>query len=74
MTILCRIKRQGFDLRVCGTPSKDWLDWLKTAEVPLTEGQKFWLDVGGTPVKPAPRRPGNRRPAPQFDLVDTEEL
>lgn len=39
MTILARVVRPDFELTVCGAPSKAWLDWLLTAEVPLTETQ-----------------------------------
>lgn len=45
MTILCRIEKPGLELTVCGTPSKEWLDWLLTAEVPLTADQMAWRDV-----------------------------
>lgn len=45
MTILCRIERPDFELTVCGAPSKAWLDWLRTAEVPLTACQLAWREV-----------------------------
>jgi hypothetical protein len=67
LTILVRIKAPGCDLTVCGTPSKEWLDWLLTAEVPLTDDQKHWRDLhavatghraGGPRVWPPPGVPG----------------
>ena len=48
MTILARIEKYGPDgkitteLTCCGHPSKAWLDWLKTATVPLTAEQHMW--------------------------------
>lgn len=44
MTILSRVKKPDFELTVCGLPSKAWLEWLKTAEVPLTPGQQWWRE------------------------------
>lgn len=45
MTCLVRVKGPGYDLRVCGTPSRAWLDWLLTAQVPLTDDQTRWRDA-----------------------------
>lgn len=39
MTILARVVKPGFELTVCGQPSKEWLDWLLTTDVPLTADQ-----------------------------------
>ncbi|MGW4525155.1 hypothetical protein [Amycolatopsis sp. NPDC004378] len=44
MTILSRVVKPGFDLTVCGTPSKAWLDWLRTTDAPLTADQIRWRD------------------------------
>lgn len=45
MTILARIEKPGYELTVCGTPSKEWLEWLKTTTLPLTEGQLAWREL-----------------------------
>lgn len=45
MTILLRLEQPGMDLTVCGTPDRAWLDWVRTAEVGLTEGQLMWRDI-----------------------------
>jgi len=37
--ILAAIVKPGVQLIVCGTPSAEWLEWLRTTEVPLTDAQ-----------------------------------
>jgi hypothetical protein len=71
MTILVRVVAPGFELTVCGAPSKAWLDWLRTTDVPLTAAQQSWRDLGSGS---GPRPATTRHPRQQFDLVDTEEL
>jgi hypothetical protein len=42
VTILSRVVEPGVELTVCGAPSKEWYEWLRTAEVPLTVD--MWLE------------------------------
>lgn len=73
MTILVRVESPGYQLIVCGMPTKAWLDWLRTTDTQLTASQKHWRDLSSGDAPPAGRR--RRAPRPrQFDLVDTEEL
>ena len=73
MTILSRVVWPGGELTVCGTPSKAWLEWLRTTDTPLTADQIRWRDCDFTVTPPAAAIRQPRRPA-QFDLIDTEEL
>ncbi len=57
MTILSRVVWPGGELTVCGTPSKAWLDWLRTTTTPLTADQIRWRDcdfTDGPPRTPLP--------------------
>lgn len=45
MTLLAYAKGLGFELFVCGYPSKEWMEWVRTATVPLTSGQVMWREV-----------------------------
>ena len=45
MTILCCVEGPGLQLIVCGTPSAEWLEWLDTTSVGLTEGQLAWREL-----------------------------
>lgn len=85
MTILSRVEGPGFELTVCGTPSKSWFDWLLTAQVPLTEAQMAWREIhrrnlglcsDSVVAESVPARAADNavKPARRFDLVDTEEL
>jgi hypothetical protein len=40
--ILSRVVQPGVELTVCGMPSKQWYEWLLTANVPLTVD--MWLE------------------------------
>lgn len=44
MTVLSYVNNNGFELRVCGTPSKAWVEWVRTATVPLTPHQQWWRE------------------------------
>jgi hypothetical protein len=90
MVIRVRVVQPNFELTVCGPPTPEWLEWLRTTNVPLTAGQKAWRD-GRFPAlhepPTAPRARPRRAPKPAgpvnteetraskpVDLVDTEEL
>lgn len=49
MTILHRIDTRRLQLWVCGSPSKEWMDWLRTTDVPLCPSQLLWRDMGTEP-------------------------
>lgn len=51
----------GFELFVCGAPSREWLEWVRTTAVPLTASQVQWrlvaqarVDALGLGVEPRP--------------------
>ncbi|WP_254240456.1 hypothetical protein [Allokutzneria sp. A3M-2-11 16] len=54
MTILSRIEKPGFELTVCGTPNKQWLDWLLTTDKPLTANQIYWRELHRDTVRRFP--------------------
>lgn len=45
MTILAYVKTPGFELIVCGSPSREWLEWVRTTDLPLTQGQAGWREI-----------------------------
>lgn len=45
MTLLAYAKGLDFELFVCGSPSREWLEWVRTTAVPLTSGQVMWRDI-----------------------------
>lgn len=70
-------KGHRFELFVCGTPSREWLEWVRTTAVPLTSGQVVWREIAQdrvdqlgrveprpplTPPEPPARQP---EPAPR---------
>lgn len=69
MTILVRVTDRDFELTVCGTPSKAWLDWLATTTVLLTEDQLRWRGLGRATQWQRPAV----APQPQFDLDDADD-
>ena len=51
----------GFELFVCGAPSREWLEWVRTTAVPLHASQVRWrvvaqarVDALGLGVEPLP--------------------
>ncbi len=71
MTILSYVERPGFSLRVCGTPSAAWFEWLETANVHHPE-QLMWKKIHTRNATPTTAPP--RTTPKQFDLEDTNEL
>lgn len=62
MTLLSYVKTPGFELFVCGDPSREWLEWVRTTTAPLTGSQVMWrtiaqerVDQLGLPVEPRPQ-------------------
>lgn len=42
MVLLARVNDPGFQLWVCGAPSREWIEWLLTTKVPLAPEQLEW--------------------------------
>ena len=46
MTILACVDEPVFRLIVCGTPSPEWLRWLREFDGPLSASQLVWKQLG----------------------------
>ena len=72
MTLLVYGKRGNTELFVCGSPSREWLEWVRTTTSTLTSGQVMWRDIAqdrvdslGLRVEPAPPLSEQEAESPQ---------
>lgn len=69
MTLLAYAKGRDFELFVCGAPSREWLEWVRTTAVPLTGDQVVWREIAQDRVDGL----GLRVEPPQLAESATEE-
>ncbi len=51
VTILAYVKRDQFELIVCGAPDAAWIEWVRTTDMPLTQDQMSWREVANERVR-----------------------
>lgn len=39
------VREPGFELIVCGSPNREWLEWVRTTTVPLAGDQVMWRTI-----------------------------